>query len=119
MPLCTAARALADAFYLAAGTEGASEGGAGDEGGGGEAEVAGAIRWLRTEGLAPVRAAVLAEEKAMFARWADATTAWRRDGAKPQPAELRKHQDAAAARALAALLQLAKEHAAKAAGAGR
>jgi hypothetical protein len=119
-PLCSAARALADAFYEAAAGDGATgdggAGGAGDEGGGGEAEVAGAIRWLRTEGLAPVRDAVLAEEKAAMQRWAEVTTVWRRDGDKPKAAELRRCQDVAAERALAALQQLVREHAPVGAG---
>ncbi|MBM3974694.1 MAG: hypothetical protein FJ301_11405 [Planctomycetes bacterium] len=112
--LCSAARALADAFYAAeGGGDGADAGGAGGQGGegeGGEAEVAGAIRWLRTEGLQPVREGVRAEEKAAMQRWSEGMAMWKlkRGGAKPDAAELRRHQEMAAERALAALRRVGK-----------
>lgn len=110
--LCSAARALADLFYEAdgadAGEAGSGGGAAGGEDEGGEAEVAGAIRWLRTEGLQPVREVVLAEEKAAMQRCSEAMAMWRRGGDKPDAAELRRYQDLAAERALAALQRVRK-----------
>ena len=119
--LCSAARALADLFYEADGAEAGESGGgaAGGDGEGGEAEVAGAIRWLRTEGLQPVREGVLAEEKSAMQRWSAAMALWRRGGDKPDPAELRRHQDLAAERALAALQRVHKAAAVVEVGAGK
>jgi hypothetical protein len=129
--LCSAARALADLFYEADGAAAGESGGggnadggngggaAGGEGEGGEAEVAGAIRWLRTEGLQPVREGVLAEEKSAMQRWSEAMALWRRGGDKPDAAELRRCQDLAAERALAALQRVHKAAAVVEVGAGK
>jgi hypothetical protein len=129
--LCSAARALADLFYEADGAAAGESGGggnadggngggaAGGEGEGGEAEVAGAIRWLRTEGLQPVREGVLAEEKSAMQRWSEAMAMWRRGGDKPDAAELRRCQDLAAERALAALQRVHKAAAVVEVGAGK
>jgi hypothetical protein len=103
-PLCDAARRLADAHYETAAASGAE---AADEG---EAEVAGALRWLRADRVAPVRRTILFAEADILARHDEALANWRQGG-KPPPKQMRLYQDAMAKLALQHVRDLADQHA--------
>ncbi len=85
--ICDAARALADAHYEEpVVVDGAAEAEP-------EVEQAGALRWLRTDRLAPVRRAILFAEVDIMARHEEALANWRTQP-KPSPVHLRRYQEA-------------------------
>lgn len=111
--LCDAARGLADQFYEPAPQQkedGAADGEAG-ENRGEEAEVAGAIRWLRTEGLGELRTELLAAEDAILRVTAAQFATWREEGKgkPPAAAELLAFHRQQAAAALVAVRAAAEQ----------
>lgn len=108
--LCDTSRRLADAFYVAA------DASTGNDEEGEETEVAGAVRWLRTDAMPVVRRAILFGEAEVMARYAEALAVWQRQGPVPQPAALRAFQEAMAKLVLQRLGELADRHAAVPAG---
>jgi hypothetical protein len=102
--LCAASQRLAGAFYEPAEV-------AEDEAATSEGDVAGAVRWLRTDTMPPVRRAVLFGEAEILARCDETVEKWRQAGAPPAPAALRAFQDEMAKLALERVTDLAEQHA--------
>lgn len=102
--VCDLSRRLAEAFYVdtdaAASDDEAAEG-----------EVAGTLRWLRTDTMPVVRRAVLFAEAEILGHHEEVFAAWRKAGPVPQPAAARAFQEAMARRVLRTLTELADRHA--------
>jgi hypothetical protein len=117
-PLCDLALQLADRFYA---TPPPRDAGSDDDGspGRGEAEVAGALRWLATGNLPALQQRRSAAEAAIRRDTTTALAGWRRQPASATAAALRQCHEAQAAQAEAALRELVETFAAEPAGAGR
>ena len=94
-PICDAARALAAGFYESPAVEEGDD--ARDD------EVAGDIRWLRTDGLDRVRAALGAMERRIRRTTKTRLDAWFGSDAPPTPVEMRALHERQARRALTAI----------------
>ncbi|MGA0059105.1 MAG: hypothetical protein ACO3RU_05910 [Planctomycetota bacterium] len=103
-PNCDAAKALQDAFYVVPEMSEDTK----------DAELAGGIRWLRTEGLEQVRTRLRSTEDAILDATANRLDTWRSGAKPPLPRFMRAFHEEQATRARTAVEALA----AKAAGAG-
>jgi hypothetical protein len=103
-PICDAAKALQDAFYVVPEMSEDTK----------DAELAGGIRWLRTEGLEQVRTRLRSTEDAILDATANRLDTWRSGAKPPLPRFMRAFHEEQATRARTAVEALA----AKAAGAG-
>ncbi len=104
-PLCDLALELQGAFYDPSSAPAPAADERQNEG---EAEVAGAIRWLRTEGLGTVQQEILRAERAILDATATKLAELRRAGDAPIGERLRALHDEQAGRALAALRKVAE-----------
>jgi hypothetical protein len=106
--LCEASGKLAAAFYVVDGPVAEAPAAVAEEAA--EADVAGELRWLRTDAMAVVRRTVLFAEADVMARHAEAMENWHKAGPQPVPAALRAFQEAMAKLALRQLQDLVEAH---------
>lgn len=100
--ICAQSQRLAGTFYVAADP---GEGNSDEDAA--EPEVAGALRWLRTDTMPLVRRSILFGEADVLARYEEAVAVWRKAGPAPAPPALRAFQEAMAKLVLEQLTELA------------
>ncbi|MFY9341465.1 MAG: hypothetical protein WAT39_03170 [Planctomycetota bacterium] len=109
--ICAQGQRLASAFWVDAAAPGEPDSDPPEE-----AELAGPLRWLRTDTMPAARRAILFGEAEVLARHEEAVFAWRKAGPAPAPAALRQFQEAMAKLVLRNLTELAEAQAAVGAG---
>lgn len=104
--LCDLSQRLADAFYAV------DAGAAGADDQGSEGDIAGAVRWLRSDTMPLARRGVLFGEAEILARYEDVLANWRQGAGAPPPTVQRAFQEAMAKLAAQRLQDLVDEFAA-------